>query len=94
MTPEANRSLTRKFHSALWWVMVFIFALLSLKQFLSDGLRDELPLYGVLFIITATLARAIVMAVDFSKAGEKRNSWLSLLLIILIGLAALVGRLT
>ena len=74
--------------------MVIVFALLSLERFLPDLLGDDLPWYGVLFIISATVLRAVVLAVDFYKAGKKTNLRLSLLLIILIGLAALAGKLT
>lgn len=94
MNAERGHPLTQKLHSALWWALVSLFAVLSLEQFLPDMLGGDLPLLGVLFIIFATVLRAVVLAVDFRKAGEKTNFWLSLLLILLIGLAALAGTLT
>ena len=93
MKADRKFSLTQKYHSTLWWVMVIFFIFLSLEQFLPTLLDGRLPLYGVLFIIFATVLRAVLLAVDFKQAGQKANFWLSLSLVALIGLAALAGKL-
>ena len=94
MSSDQKLSLTQRYHSGLWWVTLIIFLFLSLEQFIPGLLGKEFPLFGVLFIIIATVVRAIVLAVDFRSSGQTKNQWLSLSLILLIGLAALLGLLT
>ena len=94
MSRNQKLSLTQRYHSGLWWVTLVFFLFLSLEQFFPGLLGAEFPLFGVLFIIIATVVRAVVLAVDFRNTGQTKNQWLSLSLILLIGLAVLAGFLT
>jgi len=67
-----------------WYLAVILFAVVTLLYFLKSPFAQTLALAGVVFILTATLLKLIVMAEKFRAAKLNRLVVMSYILLALL----------
>lgn len=92
MNHVISTPLARKVHSAFWWTLLILFASLVIAEEIFDLSGSKLHLYGVLLLALMTVIRAVVMAIELNRRGEKAGVGWAVALIVVIGLAVLVGE--
>ena len=91
MGPDRSRSLNSRFHSAAWWLMVVLFLTLTAAGLFFQLDNTFWPMLGVLFIISVTFLRGIVLAIQFSREHKRSETNWAVFLILLLLLAAALG---
>ncbi len=73
-----------KFQQYIWYMVVVLFAAVTMLYFLKNPIAPTLALYGIVFILTATLMKLIILAEKFRAAKLKRLVVMTYLLLALL----------
>jgi 4-amino-4-deoxy-L-arabinose transferase-like glycosyltransferase len=91
MNNVISTPLARKVHSAFWWTLLILFTSLVVAEAVFDLSGSKLHLYGVLMLALLTVIRAVVVAIELNRRGERAGVGWSIAMIFALGLAVLVG---